>query len=360
MKNIKVNADYESVLINPLKNLPVVNETIEFLAFFIQTKPIITHKKYSKEYFSYIEEMTGHLPRTVKEGEAVNWWGELRNIELEKKLNSKELSASLNIENNWSEETHIVRKMNDLPSLHKTYLAKSSLGMSGKGFSLVEENRLSNLEEMIQKGPVILEPLLKRTDDFSFYVFPNNMKIAYENFVDTHYQYRGTLFTDYTKPFVESFRLYESIPKEDWDEYKNAVETIISSYRKEGAEGGFSIDSFLFETQTGSKKIKFLSEVNYRRTMGAVAFDLCMKFGGLRKWGLFLMTKASGVGFSEKREILKNLEWRDDMSSGVVILSPGDTRYDMYFLSAKDATEGGRLFLELKKLLPNSEFAIKL
>ena len=358
MKNIKVNADYESALINPKKSLPLVNEAIEFLAFFIQTKPVLSHKKYSDEYFAYLEEMTGRRPKTVKEGEALNWWGELKDIELEKKLNSKELSASLNIKHNWSKETRIVRELGELPLLDKTFLAKSDLGMSGKGFSLVEKERTSALEEMLKKGTAIVEPLLDRVDDFSFYVFPNDIKIAYENFVDERYQYRGTLFNDYTNPTVEAFRFYESIPKSNWEDYKEAINIISNFYREEGAQGGFSIDSFsFFDTE---KKIKFLSEVNYRRTMGAVAFELAMKFGGLRKWGLFIMAKASGHSFTEKRKMLKSLEWEEDLSSGVVILSPGDTRYDMYFLSAKDSGEGERLFAEFKKLLPDSEFAIKL
>lgn len=353
MKAIKVNADYESVLTDPGKEFPQVNEAIEFLAFWVQDKKIFTPKKYSSDYFDYIEFIRGIRPQTTKEGSYQNWWGKLEHLELEKKLNSKFLSARLNQEEKWDTDTHIISSINELPLLTKTYLVKNDLGMSGKGFSLLEKGREKDFEKNLTKGKVIIEPLLGREDDFSFYVFPNGEKIAYENFVDQRYQYRGTLFTDYTKPLVDSFRFYEKISFEEWEKYLRAIERVITFYRDEGATSGFSIDSFSYE----EKRIKFLSEVNYRRTMGLTAFELALKLGGRRKWGFFLMVKNLGEDFSSLREKLRPIEWTENGEKGVVILSPGDTRYDMFYLSAINGGDGRKLLKELELLL-HTEFSV--
>lgn len=353
MNVIKVNADYESVLVDPKKELPLVNEAIEFLAFWVQEDAVHTHKKYSVEYFDYIEKIRGIRPRTTKESPYRNWWGELKDIDLERKLNSKLLSANLNNIKSWSPDTYIVSRIEDVPPLTKTYLVKNDLGMSGKGFSLLEQGREKEIQNILEKGKIIIEPLLKREDDFSFYVFPNDVKIAYENFVDQKYQYRGTLFTDYTKPTVESFRFYQKFPSETWKEYLAAIEEVVQFYREEGADSGFSIDSFSYE----GKRIKFLSEVNYRRTMGATAFELALKLGGKRTWGLFIMTKNLGKSFSFLEEKLSSIRWTEKGERGVVVLSPGDTRYDMFFLSAMNENEGRKLFQEFELLL-QTKFSI--
>lgn len=347
MSAIKVNADYESVLVDSKKGLPLVNEAIEFLAFWVQEKKVFTHKKYSETYFDYIESVRGVRPQTTKDGPYENWWGSLKDLELERKLNSKFLSATLNLIEGWAPDTHIVSHSNELPPLSKAYLVKNDLGMSGRGFSLLSPGDSREFKER-----VIIEPLLKREDDFSFYVFPNGEKIAYENFVDQKYQYRGTLFTDYTNPTVNAFRFYDEIPSQEWDKYQQAIERTIKFYRKEGATGGFSIDSFSYEG-----KIKFLSEVNYRRTMGATAFELALKLGGRRKWGLFLMTKNLGKDFKALTEIIRPLAWSENCDSGVVLLSPGDTRYDMFYLSALNE-ELGRELLKNLELLLHTELSV--
>ena len=359
MKAIKVNADYEAVLFNLKKSLPIINESLEFLAFFISDKKIISHKKYTSDYLDHVESLIGRMPQVMSEGIAENWWGALKNIPLEQKLNSKEMSAELNISEGWCTDTHIISDMTELPILDKTYLAKNPYGMSGQNFSLVEYGRLENLESMLKRGKVILEPFLERVYDFSHYIYPNGIKICYQNIVDQKFQYRGTLFQDYTNPDIKLLSFHSAVEKSEWDEWKEALEKIITHYRTPELECGFSIDSFIYR-EKNKLKIRYLSEVNYRRTMGQVAFELSMKFGGLRKWSLFVLAKNSGLTFSAMKEKLAPLKWSEELSSGVVLLSPGDVRYDMFFLSAVNAIEGKELFNDLKKLLPDSEFSIEL
>lgn len=346
MSAIKVNGDYESVLFFN-KPLPVVNEALEFLAMYLTQRPIITSKKYSKEFLDHVESFTGHIPVLQKEGKSENWWGALKNVEVEKKLNSKEMSAEFN------SDSYILKSMSDLPKLDRTYLAKNPYGMSGQNFALVEEGRLENLEGMLKKGPVVLEPLFDRKFDFSHYVFPNGISICYENIVDSRFQYRGTLFRNYTQPTVENLSFANKV---DWSLFKSDYQKILSLYKTE-LNLGYSIDSFVYEDH--GLKVRSLSEVNYRRTMGQTAFELALKFGGIRKWAAFVLTKSRG-NFLETKKKLLPLEWEPDTSRGVILLSPGDTRYDMFFLSAVDENEGKILLSEMKELLPDCEFAIEI
>lgn len=344
MSAIKVNADYESVLFFN-KSLPVVNEAIEFLAMYLVPKPIITSKQYSKEFLDHVESFTGHRPELKKEGKCENWWGPLTHPELEKELNSKVKSARFN------KDSYVVTSLNDLPDLDRTYLAKNPFGMSGQNFAMVEKNRLENLEVMLKKGPVVLEPFFNRKHDFSYYVFPNGVSICYENIVDNKFQYKGTIFKDYTNPVIQNLRFYTKV---DWSEFY--LDKIISEY-KTNLPTGFSIDSFVYEEN--GLHIRSLSEVNYRRTMGQTAFELAVRFGGVRKWAAFLICKSRN-NFLETKKKLLPIEWEPDTSRGVILLSPGDTRFDMFFLSAIDENEGRVLLKEVKELLPDCEFSVEI
>lgn len=352
MKAIKVNADYESVLFKN-KPLPQVNEALEFLAFFLDERPLVTSKKYPESYTIYLESITGRKPVTVREGKTENWWGPLKNIELEKKLNSKEMSAELN------NDSYIISSVEELPDLTaKIYLAKNPYGMSGQNFSLVEDGRLENLQVMLKSGKVIIEPFFNRTYDFSHFVFPNGISICYENVIDKKFQYRGTIFRDYTQPSLESLSFHSSVDASEWKDFSESLRNIITHYKTDELPSGFSVDSFIY-TEDSKLKIRALSEVNYRRTMGQVAFELSVKFGGVRRFSAFLLSKSNGMKFDEMKEKISSIQWRHDLSRGVILLSPGDVRYDMFFLSALNVEEGKTLLRELKSLLPDSEFSIE-
>lgn len=346
MKNLKVNGDYESVLFFN-KPLPKVNEALEFLAFYLDERPVITNKKYSEVFFDHVESFTGKRPVTKSEGPAENWWGPLTHPELERKLNSKEMSAELS-------DSIILSSLNDLPDLKgKTWLAKSPFGMSGQNMCLVEEGKLTELEGMLKKGKVILEPFFNRKYDFSHYVFPNGVSICYENLVDEKFQYKGTVFRDYTRPVMENLRFYPEV--KNWKQFETDLEKIKKVYASD-LSTGYSIDSFVYEDN--GLQVRSLSEVNYRRTMGRVAFELSIKFGGIRKWSAFILTKSSGLEFLELKKKLLPLEWEPDTSRGVILLSPGDVRFDMYFLSALNEEEGQMLLKEMQELLPTVAFPV--
>ena len=352
MKAIKVNADYESVLFRN-KPLPLINESLEFLAFYLDDRPLLTRKKYPFEYLKHIESIVGHQPRCVSQGDFENWWGPLTDLEVERELNSKLMSSTL------CSDTLILKNMSDLPSLgNKIFLAKNPFGMSGQNFAMVGQDRLENLEQMLKNGPVVLEPFFDRQFDFSHYIFPNGISICYQNIVDKKFQYRGTIFRDYTSPILSGLKFYPEISRDKWEQFQSLFGEIVKIYSTSNARTGFSIDSFIY-SEDGELKIRGLSEVNYRRTMGAVAFELAVKYSGIRRFCAFLLSKSNGLNFSQLKEKLSPIAWRHDLSRGVMLLSPGNVRYDMFLISALNEAEGKVLLSELKLLLPDSEFSVE-
>ncbi len=357
MSSIRVNIDYESELFYGNGGGPAFNQNLEFLGLFLDKRPLYSNKQYSSEYLHYISSITGRVPEIKSSGNFVNWWGPLKNRDLEKKLNSKITSTELVIKQKWCSETFIIKTMADLPVLKdkKIYMAKSPHEMSGRSFKLIDSSQKDEnrkwFEKNLQKSPLILEPFFDRKFDFSHYIFPDGKIICYENKVDEKFQYKGTVFSDHHHPRLESLPFYHLIAIEEWTSFSKALKIIIDSYRHSSLDTGFSIDSFVYE-EDGKLKIRFLSEVNYRRTMGCTAYELSEVYAQGFPWTAFIITKSFG-NFTLVKEKIKNL-------GNVFLLSPGDTRFDLFFLKAKNLQEGRELVKELNDLLPASEFSIEL
>lgn len=369
MSAIKVNADYESVLFGEKQGSSKLNETIEFLAFFLQTKPVFTQKKYSSEYLDTISQITGHKPETSHSGASESWWGPLENIEKERFLNSKMTSSSLLIKNSWIQNLSILQTSGVLPEFPGSLLLKNPYEMSGRGLKVFSESQRTDaqiwLKENHQGKPWIIEPLLERLFDFSHYIFSDGATICYENVVDRNFQYKGTLFRNWTKPSLESLSFWDKVPRSAWSEFLERLAMIKDYYLNHiqglNPEFGFSVDSFIYQDHE-TINIHPMTEVNYRRTMGCLAYGLSQKFGQECPWTLFLLgksLKAQG-GFSFMQKKLAHLLYTKESKRGVIILSPGDARFEMIFLLAPDADQGKILLNEVKSLLPNCQFSIEL
>jgi len=89
MKALRVNADYEVELFHNKIASPAINQSIEFMLFFLKDNPLYSQKIYSTDYLNYVEKITGHVPQIVNKGSYDNFWGALKNKDLEKWWNSK-------------------------------------------------------------------------------------------------------------------------------------------------------------------------------------------------------------------------------------------------------------------------------
>ncbi len=361
---LKMNADYESKLFYHKEAPQVLNQSLESFILFLENRPLLSTKKYSPEFLDYVESITHHKAEIVSKAEfSQNWWGDYSNLDLERKLNSKITSAELIQDEKWCDRTYVIREDNDinLVPFDRIYLVKNPFGMSGQRFltidsSLPHGDLIFQVKQWIKTGPIIVEPLLDRRVDFSCYVFSEKNKVFYENRVDSHYQYKGTIFENYLKADLEHLSFYKELPLKSWNNYLSQVEKIISHYKSFKEISGFSIDSFVYFDN--KLKIRALSEVNYRRTMGRVTYELAKRFNQDRPWAQLIMGKSSqgDGGFHFFKNKIADLLWSHGKESGFIILTSGDTRFEILYLLAANHVEAQKLSSELAHRLPQYQF----
>lgn len=356
MKSYRVNGDYEQQLFYQRPGPAALDQALEFLFFFLSQETLWTLKKYSDFYLTYVERVTGKRPLITSTGPYENWWGPLKNREQEKWWNSKITTSEFLIEQGLCEDTHILTAGDQLEFLKadQTYLMKDPFGMSGQKFqilgtdmSLPEKKQLLN--SALERGPLIVESWLKRVWDFSHYIYSNGERIVYQNLVDQKFQYKGTCFQDYQHSQLKNLSFYLQISDQEWKQFETQLQRVINHFARFPNEAGFSIDSFIYEDQ-GRLKIRLMTEVNYRRTMGRVAFDFAQRFGNQRPWARLELFKVQNCK-EPLWEKLRELELKPESTSGLLVLSPGDTRFEMIFFSAASDKEGEELLKKTKALL---------
>lgn len=313
---IRVNIDYESVLFHSQLGPRGMNEYLEFLAFFVQDQPVLTEKKYTPDYLDHVERVSGKRPELHSTGSATNWWGPLENIEQERFLNSKLTSTELAISQGWVDARILSGPIDSCPD---DFFFKDPFSMSGKGF------RPGSDVKLIKKFPQILERKLHRKFDFSHYIFGDGKSIAYSNSVDERFQYKGSEFLDWKDSSVKNLDFYSLISEKKWEEFHKQLKIIQDHYHVENGFG-YSVDSFVYEEE-GQLSIYPLCEVNYRRTMGRVAYELSQRYAGAKK-----MTKLV---------VMKGREnfYKDFTGDGVIVLSPGDAKFELVFFMADSQEE---------------------
>lgn len=365
---LKMNADYESMLFYKKAAPLVLNQSLESFILFLENRPLVSTKKYHQDFLDYVESVTHHPSEIISQADfAQNWWGNYQNIDLEKKLNSKVTSAELIQEKKWCDHTFVIRVDNDLNLIpfDRTYLVKNPYGMSGQRFltidsSLPHGDLIYQAKQWIKTGPFIVEPLLNRKYDFSSYVFSEHSQIFYQNMVDKHYQYKGSVFVNYLRPDLEHLPFYNQISISKWHEYTDRLKEIIGYYCSFKEITGFSVDSFIYEES--ELQIRALSEVNYRRTMGRVTYELAKRFNQDRPWAQLIIGKSAQAdgGFSFFKRRLEDLLWYPGKESGFIILTSGDSRFEILFLMAKNHLEAEKLTHDLTLRFPSYNFAVKI
>lgn len=341
----RFNADYETELFHEITAPPVINQSLEFLYLYLEDAPLYSTKKYPDEFLKHVEEISGHRPEIVNNGKFENWWGPLNDLDHERRINSKELSSR------FIPEAILARNPGELEILPgRKYLAKPLSEMSGRGFCVFDDGNKSELNELFKKsGTLLIEPFLDRKYDFSHYILPGR-DLAYENIVDSRFQYKGTTFRDLSNPFIESLSFYHDVLKEEWNQFSKVVDQIKTFYARENVNGMYSIDSFVY-LEDGILKVRAITEVNVRKTMGYVAWKLSEKYAKASGWSQFLLAK------SKAKKSFRTIKEKAE-SVGALYLSPGDTRFEIFFVFDEDEEKGRNKVQKLKRLLPDTEFPV--
>ncbi|MFZ4712508.1 MAG: hypothetical protein ACOYL6_02240 [Bacteriovoracaceae bacterium] len=342
----KANFDYEIELFTG-KNKPKLNQEFEYLFWWTDAKKglLSTVIHYEREYLDYIEGLVHEeVGQTTKPAEK-NWWGRLSNPKQEKLLNSKITSSQFAIENNLAHpKTKIVTDVSEMNFAEsKQYVLKNPYLMSGKGFmrflgSEFQSTAKAWAEKQLKQNPLIFEPWLKKRHDFSTYIFLQEEKMeSYFNLSNDQGNYKGTVV------YSDPNSVFEDLEERgvNLDYYFQSLNLIREHYTQLGANLGMSVDSFTYE-ENEVLKTYYLSEVNYRKTMGLIALKL-KKFLAANGVGQLLMvTKKDDCHFNHFTDYKAHFDghlYDEKSKKGIILLSPPNQQFSTFFLAAHNKEE---------------------
>lgn len=337
-----VNADYEIELFKDIVK-PFSEEQIQrarlsrqYLFYFINKDPSASIVSYwdlpntTKDYFS---SFGLKLPRHVEGSEnAVNWYGQLKNLNLERKLNNKlsvldlmksfdELPSQVSVVHDSQEIKKVLK--NDFS---KKWILKSPYSCGGQNIIFIkrEDDIPAKLEHTY-----ILEPYLDRVLDMSLYFDPNTEETFYYiSHIHQNCTYLGG-------------RIYQDINMLDEDLKKDGIydlfmsvvqrlERYLEEIKTEKLSQPLTLDSFIYRDHKGELKGYPLCETNYRISMGTMNSNLRH----------FLPEK--GVGLLMAFKANKNKDWKNILpysnqnKTGIISLNEGNPQSAIILLSAPD------------------------
>ncbi len=253
------NVDFEDFLKSDKENYKYTSskqtQEFEYFILWLESSPLYTTKSYHPEYLNFIKKFNP-FQLTSSNANLKMWICDIYDKEEQKKLNSKMATSSFAIENKLAHPKTTI----ELEKSHfeQGYIYKEEFGVSGVGIS-----KSSPSYERLE-FPVVKEPLLNRTFDFSA-LFYGDKTLIYQNHIDDSFHYKGTTLG-------LNFEYF------DWiEEYKVKIQLIKDQFYT--GHNPMSIDSFIYE-EDGKEQVYILSEVNNRKTMGYCALMLKDKLGG--------------------------------------------------------------------------------
>jgi len=354
------NIDYEYELydlfkINDgLKNkIEKIRQELEYIYFFLETSDthLKTNKFYCPHYIEYLKSLGLIIPKMVNEStyELSNWWGELKDIPLEKLLNSKKTSTLFALEEKLCHpKTQLIEDIDDLKKFKPTeaigeWIARASYSTAGNGILLLKNEeffsnnkKINTLKKWILDSPIILEPYLKRVLDIGVVIdldSPLDYSLT-KNFVTEGGSFKGGLIFENKKDLEKNLNKSSasiSLIEEN-------IEKIARHYINLGAKKYIQVDSFFFQDE-GKIMYYPLVEVNYRKTMGLFLRSM-KKFlpkDGVGGWFFFSKKQIiSTSNFKEKINLINSMIYNHSLKEGIIPVSPQDSQFPSFFIASKD------------------------
>ena len=166
------NIDYEYELYDlfegndGLKNkIEKIRQELEYIYFFLEANEthLKTNKVYCPHYIEYLKSLGLIIPKMTNEStyELSNWWGELKDIPLEKLLNSKKTSTLFALEENLCHpKTQLIENIDELKKFNPTdsigeWIARASNSTAGNGILVLKsEEFFSNDKKINNRKPI--------------------------------------------------------------------------------------------------------------------------------------------------------------------------------------------------------------
>ncbi len=321
----KVNLDYEIELFKDESSFQLeVKSDLECLFFFYKQYNqdfLITDIEYSSEYIEYLNDL-GLITNTITEGaiNIENWYGSLKDIELEKQLNSKikmlEILEKLCLAPSSYEFINNKEQFSELtPKNH--FFFKSPYLMSGINSGRAHLNNPLHY-------PIIVEPYYKKIIDVSFY-YNSETKTGEYYLCSTSKDgaYLGGVVFQQQKDFFKYLHKYKSI-----ETLRTKTNILIQYLETLPLKQNLSIDSFIYDKE----ELYFCSDINYRRNMGEL----------LNQLKSFLPMNGVGELILTNKNVPRSLKYNRKAKTGTIYMSPKNGSSQLIFLC-------GNNILEIKK-----------
>jgi len=298
---------------------------------------LVIQNNYPDDYLEFLKEIGLILPGLLKSHDSPKfWWGTLKDLKMERYINSKATSAKIAIENGWAHpSTEIIFSKNDwikIVSNHSDnfeFFLREAFSVSGRGcHSWCKQKINKNLEKIIWEDGVVVEPKLDRVLDFG--VLINDSGLDYWiNWVGPRGKYIGGIYSKDKEKLLENF--FPSDCRDFFPSYKK----IFSEYKKLGNIEKIQVDSFLF-LEDGNIKPYVLSEVNHRKTMGEFLLSLNKFSPELGFTAVIFNEKKYEFSSLDMKGIIQILEknyYNKDTKVGILPLSPYNIPKASFLLS---------------------------
>lgn len=291
-----VNLDYEAYLFdshyheNADQFVRAVKEFEHvFFLFAKKSDSMITYNEYSEEDLLRYQKLGFEIPKLTPKARINKnlpidyWWGRKHDLPLEKFLNSKLTSIMIAkklhlgfyqgaVVNSYAE---FLTHLNHHPEITE-WVLKNPFGMSGRGHYLFSTDK--KIPEHIVKSRTILEPLYKRVLDLGTTFIVEDGKIVDQfmviNFNDHIGQFKGA-GTSLNQKAIGHF--LEKAFGIAIDLIQGQLQQIADEYLQHKPQNNIQIDSFFYLDQNNKFQFYPLVEVNCRKTMGLVVYQLAKR-----------------------------------------------------------------------------------
>ncbi len=269
----KVNLDYEAALFEkpfPQELLKTWTQRLEPLFFFNDQRILASHQAFSENFLSSIEKLTGTKPQyTYSPNFFENWWGQLIDKPLEKKLNSKDFSWQVAQSQGWNDplsrlchsHTEAFEHLKAHPQEQHWCLKKFD-SVAGKGVFFIQQN------SKLPAAPFILEPHHQRLMDLGAF-YQRGTSFFHLNLIDQKGVFRGIHLFKNTQSFFDHLIQHFGAPMATQFEqgWSFLVQTILECLQDSPLQAEFGVDSYLYRSPQGPR-LQPCCEINFRKTVG--------------------------------------------------------------------------------------------
>tara|TARA_R110002072_G_scaffold534_3_gene3668 strand:+ start:38564 stop:39619 length:1056 start_codon:yes stop_codon:yes gene_type:complete len=211
-----------------------------------------TNTEYNPKFLDYIEKTKEEeCPNVVKVGRAKPWWGKYDQIELAKKINSKEFSFELSKQLGLINHDGGIFFGRDI-EFKKNYICKDIYSFSGINTFIT--NIPETLKFLNMDSKYLYEENLPRIADFGTSLMPDGKIFFSENIINKNFFYKGS--------FVGQL--------EDKTHVEQSLKPVFKEIKKLGWEDVIQIDSIKYQKSTKTDYY-LLMEINARKSMGLIS-----------------------------------------------------------------------------------------